>query len=258
MIKYCSFIIGLTLIFVGCSEKEKEHNKTYTNSIGMNFVLIDKGSFMMGSDINQNEKPRQEITITRSFYLGTTEVTQEQWGKVINSNPSKIKAASNPVDSVSWYDVKMFLSKLNTLENTTKYRLPTEAEWEYAASATSNDTYSFGSDEGELKLYAWFYDKKDKTKNLSPRAAAQKMPNKWGLYDMYGNVWEWVESTYDRNFYEKNPKINHSDISANANILKGGSSYNSAEFLRSAVRISQPPSYSADNVGFRIAVTIEN
>ncbi|MDR3178154.1 MAG: SUMF1/EgtB/PvdO family nonheme iron enzyme, partial [Campylobacteraceae bacterium] len=125
MIKYWSFLIVLTLIFTSCSKKEKELDKAYTNSIGMNFVLINAGSFIMGSG-NINEKPKQEIILGKSFYLGATEVTQEQWQKVMNNNPSIIKAASNPVDSVSWYDVKLFLSRLNTLENTTKYRLPTE------------------------------------------------------------------------------------------------------------------------------------
>ncbi|MDR2080733.1 MAG: formylglycine-generating enzyme family protein [Campylobacteraceae bacterium] len=252
MRKYFLYLIAL--IFIGCSEKEQELSKTYTNSIGMKFVLIDAGSFMMGSN-NINEKPRREITLTESFYLGVTEVTQEQWEKVVNNNPSEIKAAANPVDSVSWYDVKLFISRLNALENTTKYRLPTEAEWEYAASAASNDTYSFGSDEAELKKYAWYYDKNSKKKILPPQATGQKLPNQWGLYDMHGNVWEWVETIYNKNFYAKN-KIDTIQNTGNANIIKGGSSYNSAEFLRSSVRALQPSSYSANNLGFRVAVTI--
>jgi formylglycine-generating enzyme required for sulfatase activity len=249
----------LTLIFSGCSEREKEQklSRTYTNSIGMKFVLIEAGSFMMGSDNNIKEKPKREITLVKSFYLGVTEVTQEQWEKVMNNNPSEIKATANPVDSVSWYDVKLFLSKLNALENSTVYRLPTEAEWEYAASAASNNTYSFGSDEAELKKYAWYYNKNDKKKILLPQAAGQKMPNQWGLYDMHGNVWEWVETVYSKDFYAKN-KIDIVKNSGNANIIKGGSSYNSAEFLRSSMRVLQPSNYSANNLGFRVAVTIKD
>ncbi|MDR1614708.1 MAG: formylglycine-generating enzyme family protein [Campylobacteraceae bacterium] len=258
MIKYYLFLIGLTLILVGCGNKDKELSKTYTNSIGMKFVLIDAGSFMMGSNENENEQPIREIMLDKSFYLGATEVTQEQWEKIMDSNPSKVKAATNPVDSVSWYDIKLFLAKLNMSENSTKYRLPTEVEWEYAAGAASNDTYSFGNDEKELKKYAWHYDKKDKIKNMQSNPVGQKIPNRWGLYDMYGNVWEWVESTYDKKFYAKNPKINFTINTGNTNILKGGSSYNSAEFLRSAARISKPSNYSDDNVGFRVAVTIED
>ncbi|MDR2790787.1 MAG: formylglycine-generating enzyme family protein [Campylobacteraceae bacterium] len=252
MNRYFFYLAVLALIFGGCSEKKQELSKTYTNGIGMKFVLINAGSFMMGS-----ESEKREITLAESFYLGATEVTQEQWEKVMNSNPSKTKAAANPVDSVSWYDVKAFLSKLNALENTTNYRLPTEAEWEYAAAAASNDTYSFGSDEAELRKYAWYYNKNDNKKLLSAQAAGQKMPNQWGLYDMHGNVWEWVETVYNKDFYAKN-KIDTIANTGNANIIKGGSAYNSAEFLRSSVRVLQPSSYKADNLGFRIAVTIKN
>ncbi|MDR0665920.1 MAG: formylglycine-generating enzyme family protein [Campylobacteraceae bacterium] len=247
MSRYFLYLTVILLILSGCSEKKKELSKTYTNSIGMKFALIDAGSFMMGSNEKTNEQPIHNVTISKSFYLGTTEVTQEQWEKVMNDNPSEIKAASNPVDSVSWYDVKLFLSRLNALENTTKYRLPTEAEWEYAASTAADD----------LEKYAWYYDKNDKTKSIRPQATAQKMPNSRGLYDMYGNVWEWVETFYDKDFYAKNPKVKFVS-GGNTNIIKGGSSYNSAEFLRSWVRVSQPSASAANNIGFRTAVTIED
>lgn len=235
----------MIFIFVGCSKKDidKELSKTYTNSIGMKFALIDKGSFMMGSNEKANEKPIHKVTISKSFYLGTTEVTQEQWEKVLGHNPSKLKHPQNPVESVSWYHVRLFISKLNKLENTTKYRLPTEAEWEYAAGNGADD----------LEKYAWYYNKNDKAKNLQPQAVGQKMPNKWGLYDMYGNVWEWVEDWYDENYYAKSPEKDPlNNRMSESSIIKGGSCYNSVEFLRQSVRIPHSSNYESDDIGFRV------
>ncbi|MDR1460833.1 MAG: formylglycine-generating enzyme family protein [Campylobacteraceae bacterium] len=260
------FIVILS-IMSGCSDTKdnKSTNKTHANSIGMEFVLIPSGSFVMGADKNAeigvtHESPRHNVTINRNFYLGKFEVTQEQWTKIMGNNPSKFKNDLNPVESVTWYDAKTFISKLNIFENTTKYRLPTEAEWEYAARAISKDKYSFGNDANELAFYAWYYEGNKSSKQLlQTHPVGQKQPNKWGLYDMHGNVWEWTEDFYDPEYYTKSPlkdPINRESSLKNITI-RGGSWINSAEHLRSTVRYYKAPTAKEDNLGFRVVFTIE-
>lgn len=125
----------------------------YTNSIGVDFIKIEAGCFNMGRDPNfedgsDDELPRHRVCIEKPFYLGKTEVTQSQWVAVMGSNPSKFKGRDNPVEQVSWEDAQDFIRRLNKKEGGNKYRLPTEAEWEYAARAGSSSTYHFGDDKG--------------------------------------------------------------------------------------------------------------
>jgi formylglycine-generating enzyme required for sulfatase activity len=123
--------------------------KIYANSIGMEFILIPSGSFMMGSnkskdkDAYDSEMPQHRMTISKPFYLGKYEVTQAQWEAVMGNNPSKFKGRNNPVEMVSWDDVQEFIKRLNRKDGTNKYRLPTEAEWEYAAKAGTAGVYLF-------------------------------------------------------------------------------------------------------------------
>ncbi len=166
----------------------------FMNSIGMEFVLIPPGSFQMGcssesEDCASDEKPRHEVEISQAFLLGKYEVTQAQWEAVMGNNPSWFEGAKYPVENVSWNDVQEFIAKLLEKEGV-QYRLPTEAEWEYAARAGSRTAYCFGDDKNQLRNYAW-YDRED---GMHP--VGKKMPNAWGLYDMHGNVWEWVQDWY--------------------------------------------------------------
>ncbi|MDR0580171.1 MAG: formylglycine-generating enzyme family protein [Campylobacteraceae bacterium] len=256
------FITAL-LAISGCSntKESKSANKTFSNSIAMEFVLIPSGSFEMGTDKkigNTDEFPPHNVTISRNFYLGKFEVTQEQWIKIMSSNPSEFKNNSNPVESVNWYDVQKFISKLNALENTTKYRLPTEAEWEYAARAASQSIYSFGDSADKLASYAWYYDKSSK-QPFQTHFVGQKKPNKWGLYDMHGNVWEWTADWYDSEYYAKSPEKDPiNNLSSLKNIaIRGGGWINSAEYMRSAVRHHKLPVAREDDLGFRVAFDIE-
>jgi formylglycine-generating enzyme required for sulfatase activity len=177
----------------------------------MQFVLIQAGTFQMGSPVEEKDRnwrnePQHRVTLTQPFYLQTTPVTQGQWQSVMGENPSFLKIEKpsffkkwlggvnednpyedHPVEGVSWYGAQEFLARLNRMEKTDKYRLPSEGEWEYACRAGSTTKYSFGDDEAMLQDYAWYA----KNSKQETHPVGQKKPNACGLYDMHGNVWEW-------------------------------------------------------------------
>ncbi|MDR1920313.1 MAG: formylglycine-generating enzyme family protein [Candidatus Adiutrix sp.] len=227
-----------------------------TNSIGMEFVLIPAGSFTMGADKNfekadDDETPAHRVTISKPFYLGKYEVTQSQWAAVMGDNPSRFKGQSNPVERVSWDDVQVFIKKLNQKEGGNKYRLPTEAEWEYAARAGTTSAYSFGDDAGELGRYAWYRDNSGDTTH----PVGQKEPNGWGLYDMHGNVWEWVRDWHDKNYYAASPATDpRGPSSGSFRVNRGGAwfNYTYAGHCRSAYRYRSSPDSRHDGLGFRL------
>jgi formylglycine-generating enzyme required for sulfatase activity len=155
------FVVAVLLIF-GIWWYISKPPKTFTNTIGMNFVLIQAGNFVMGSPANEpgrdDDEGQHEVNISKPFYLQTTEVSQGQWKKVMGDNPSHFKDCGDdcPIESVSWNDDQKFISKLNQLEDTNKYRLPTESEWEYACRAGTETAYSFGDEMESLDEYAWY------------------------------------------------------------------------------------------------------
>ena len=177
-----------------------ESNKaTCTNTIGMEFVRIPAGEFEMGSPSDEEgryskEGPVHHVTIENSFYMGKYEVTQKQWRAIKGDNPSYFTGDDNlPVESVSWDDVQEFIRKLNEKEGTDKYRLPSEAEWEYACRAGTTTRYSFGDDDTNLGDYVW-------TSDWKTHPVGQKKPNSWELYDMHGSVWEWVQDSWHSSY----------------------------------------------------------
>jgi formylglycine-generating enzyme required for sulfatase activity len=231
----------------------------------MKLVLVPKGTFMMGSpesDVNrQKNETQHEVTISKDFYLGVHEVTQAQYEKVIGKNPSHFQGAvvSNenadlPVENVSWDDAVEFCKKLSDLPEEMKagrvYRLPTEAEWEYACRAGSKTAYSFDDEEGLLPEYGWF------SSNSSYRTHTVGLlePNAWGLYDMHGNVWEWCS---DR--YVEYPKGAVSDPSGpkegSYRVYRGGCWSNVAADCQSADRNWGTPGSSGNPLGFRLALS---
>ncbi|MDR0440441.1 MAG: formylglycine-generating enzyme family protein, partial [Candidatus Accumulibacter sp.] len=183
------------------------------------------------------------------YYLGKYEVTQEQWVAVIGSNPARFPGRKYPVEQVSWFDVQAFIKRLNQKEGTNKYRLPTEAEWEYAARAGTTTRYSFGDDESGLGHYAWYED----NSGGKTHPVGQKRPNSWGLYDMHGNVWEWVQDWYGKNFLRCEITDASGPPESSYRVLRGGGWNHSAGFLRSAYRSTDSPVYRDEAVGFRLA-----
>jgi len=231
------------------------NQNTYTNSIGMDFVLIPAGEFDMGSPSGEegrsnSEEPVHKVKIPDSFYLGKYEVTQKQWREVMGQDPSSSKGDDLPVERVSWDDVQVFIKKLNTKEGGNKYHLPSEAEWEYAARAGTTTRYSFGDDESKLGDYAWFAARS----SSQTHPVGQKKPNPWGLYDMYGNVWEWVQDLYHFGYIGA-PTDGSSWESGGGSerVARGGSLGSQALYCRSAGRYSFAPPFDRNvALGFRL------
>lgn len=215
------------------------------------FVVIQPGRFRMGSTNGEsNERPVRAVTISRSFSLQRTEVTQAQWQRVMGFNPSRFKRCPQcPVENVSWDEVHQFITRLNQQAQGGGFRLPTEAEWEYAARAGTIGDYGGTGVLYEMGWYEW--NSRDRS-----RPVGQKQPNAWGLYDMHGNAWEWVQDWYQADYYVRAPGTDPpGPASGNYRVLRGGSRHNIAIYARSAYRSHGYPSHRNYNYGFRLART---
>lgn len=225
-----------------------------TNSIGMKMQLIPEGEFIMGDEGWDDSKPLHRVRLTKPFYLGIYPVTQREWVEVMGSTPSEFKGFDLPVERVSWDDCQQFIEKMNEREHGGCYRLPTEAEWEYACRASSTKRYCFGDRGSELGHYAWYDDNSgDKTHPIG-----KKKPNAWGLYDMHGNVWEWCHDWYGANYYEKcNEKGVVEDPmgpeSGGRRVARGGSYGSYVEYCSAGRRAGSIPRIGCTNLGVRLA-----
>ena len=214
-----------------------------TNSLGMKLMGVPAGTFQMGSSNGEaNENPIHTVNITQGFYMGRTEVTQAEWMAVMGNNPSNFKNCDNcPVEQASWEEVQDFIRTLNARGEGT-YRLPTEAEWEYAARAGTTGDYA-----GNLDSMAWY----EANAGSKTREVATKQPNGWGLYDMHGNVWECVQDWFGD--YPSGSVTNPTGAPSGSYwVARGGSFDAPAGVLRSAIRGTSPPLYRAHNLGFRV------
>ena len=232
-----------------------------TNSIGMKFVVIPPGEFMMGSPKDEpgreDDETLHKVTLTQPFQIGMHEVTQEQYQTVMGTNPSQLKGAQNPVELVTWDEAVEFCRKLSELPKEKSmgyvYRLPTEAEWEYACRAGTTTKYSFGVSDARLGGYAWSEEYSDKTTH----SVGRKKPNAWGLYDMHGNVWEWCQDKYG--IYQSGAVTDPTGpASGDSNALRGGSFLDRSSYHRSARRTFTLPEFrnrTNGNYGFRVVRT---
>ena len=232
----------------------------------MRFKLIPAGTFVMGSPAGEPARDMDEnqhrVTLSRSFYMQTTEVTQSQWQTVTGTNPASFSNCGGdcPVERVSWEHVQEYIEKLNQRTGQ-KYRLPTEAEFEYAARAGTTTALPSGEiketacgPEPALEAMGWYcYNSKETT-----HPGGRKQPNAWGLYDMHGNVWEWCADSWDGSQYPLGPTTDPiSPTPGSQRVIRGGSWYDDVLVARSANRDYCKPHYRNDFVGFRLVLDLE-
>lgn len=252
----------------------------------MTFVWIEPGTFQMGSRLPEDERlkeveeialdegavPVHEVEISAGFWLGKYVVTQRQWEVVMGTTPwrdadnaDKEKVQSNPSHPavyISWHDAQELIQRLNSVAGEAMYRLPTEAEWEYACRAGTSTLWSFGNEEGAFSTlwkydkdkvsfpdYTWYRDNTLGENEKYAHAVGQHRPNAWGLHDMHGNVWEWVQDWYDRNYYKHSPRVDPLgptsspivDRGMHGRVLRGGDFIDPVIYLRSASRRASEP-----------------
>ena len=220
------------------------------NGVSYRLVAVEGGTFWMGCDSTyDNEKPMHQVTLS-SYHIGQTEVTQQLWEAVMGTNPSEFRGDSLPVEKVSWEDCQAFIQKLNQQTGKT-FRLPTEAEWEYAARGGRHSQGCIYAGADMLSYVAWFGDNSGE----QTHKVAIKDPNELGLYDMSGNVWEWCHDWYDAEWYAVSPQVNPSGPSSGIyHVGRGGCWSNGESFCRVTRRLYDSPAKSFCNVGFRIAL----
>ena len=270
---FLMFVLG---IFIGCSEDksptanqtvdpptEPTLTATLPGSASMDFVWIEPGEFLMGSPASEegrwDNETQHQVTLTKGFYLGTYEVTQGQWEAVMGTTPweGRDYVQSNPNHPavyVSWEDAQAFINKLNSAVGRPIYRLPTEAEWEYAARAGTTTRWSFGDDERQLGNYAWYYESAWDAGKKYGQPVGTKLPNPWGLYDMHGNVWEWCQD-WDGD-YPTSAQIDPLGPSTGSyRVTRGGAFDFYVRGTRSANRDDSVPGRRDSYIGFRLLRT---
>ncbi len=256
--------------------KQSRSNKVEkaTNDLGMKFLVLPPGEFERGSAdkdprADKNEKPRHRVRLTRAFWLSASEVTQKEYKSVMEANPSANTNDDGPVTNVSWLEAIEFCNKLSrrlgyqlyyevdgdkvTISGGDGYRLPTEAEWEYACRAGTTTVWSFGGEINDARNFGTFQGAAE-----APSAVGKKKPNPWGFFDMHGNVWEWCWDTYE-GVYEKTKGVVTDPAKGSKGktqrLLRGGSFRESANEARSARRYSASANYRGDDIGIRVART---
>ena len=237
----------------------------YDELAGMEMVWVPAGSFVMGSSPvgegrqanDSNEGPPHLVTISRGFWLGRCEVTQDQWEEVTGrQSPACFRGGHRPVENVSWEAVhRFFLDRLNELSGSSVYRLPTEAEWEYACRAGSGDPFTFGRAAARLDRYAWYDGNSENSWGGEGRTrpVGLLLANRWGLHDMHGNILEWCADRYGADYYRHSPLIDPPGPSiGRLRVSRGGSWFYPDNRCRSADRTRGVPNSRSSSVGFRL------
>jgi formylglycine-generating enzyme required for sulfatase activity len=271
-------VLASAILAAGCSSNNSgrpsvdlsdESLPVIQSKSGGEMVLVPTGTFTMGDSAGRPDETPHEVSVG-SFYLDRYPVTQELYEKVLGVNPSKRKDPKNPVERTQWTDAVRFCNKCSELEGLAPcynlstwecnfdadgYRLPTEAEWEYACRAGSTGKYCFGDAESDLPRYAWLKP----GSQGRPHPVGEKQANRWGLHDMHGNVWQWCNDWYGETWYADSPASNpHGPATGKMRVLRGGAWDSTPEKCRSAYRHKEFPVYSdacfgADSYGFRRA-----
>jgi formylglycine-generating enzyme required for sulfatase activity len=223
--------------------------------VEMEFVLIRPGSFVMGTNNHEyDEGPAHSVTISRPFYLAKFEVTQAQWARVTGSNPSHFRGETLQVDTVSWLDCQRFLAAATQLTGR-RFSLPTEAQWEFACRAGATTEYAFGDEPGQLSDHAWYSG----NSALRTHPVGTKQPNRWGLHDMHGNVYEWCADWYSEAPYDSSASTDPVGPAAGRRrVLRGGAWLFVADNLRCSDRAFSPPDYASNEYGVRPVILIDD
>jgi len=266
MIKFFLTTIFLLLSF---SLHAENHAENFVSSFGQKFIKIKSGDFMMGTqDFDllskevkperiehlKKELPPHKVTISKDFFMASTEVTQGMWLEIMGYKLGKEKRWQRkdwkmlPVSKVNWQKAQEFIETVNDMDDEYRFRLPTEAEWEYAARAGTSGLRPF--DYSDMSKYAWFRE----SSGDKPMPVGSLKPNAWGLHDMIGNLWEWVDDSYDATYYKTSPTEDPSGAKLSTRkSMRGGSYHCTPERVRVAIRGSNIQHKSLSVLGFRLA-----
>ena len=247
------------------AQEKKDPPREFTNSMGMKFVWIKPGSFMMGSPKEEEERGDDEtqhkVTLTKGFYMGVYTVTQEQWQEVMGNNPSHFKGEKNlPVEQVNWDDCQEFIKKLREKDKKQKYRLPSEAEWEYACRAGTTTPFHFGetisTDQANYIGTVIYGDGKKGVNRKKTTPVGSFAANAWGLHDMHGNVEQWCQDWYG-NYPLKDVVDPTGPEKGKQHVLRGGSWFYVPEICRSASRDGIGPGIRGSSCGLRVCFCLD-
>jgi len=260
MAKSLTFIIGLCIVLCGCaapSPESEQSDRWVEPATGMAFVKLEAGGFVMGSPPDEIGREAQElqraVRLSRSYWLGVFEVTQHEWQAVMGDNPSHFRRndARLPVENVTWFDVQTFLERLTQRSPGNRFRLPTEAEWEYACRAGTDSAYGVGSTLNRAQANVAESVGHTAAGDGQTTAVGSFAPNAWGLHDMHGNVWEWTEDDYCQ--YTVGPSVDPIPrCGAPLKVIRGGSWYFAADSARCALRYTHRPLDRGFSLGFRV------
>ena len=249
--------VSLFLVTPGCSSTDSDTHslESVTNSIGMEFLMVPAGKFRMGANAGSaNEMPIHEVTLSKPFGLGIAEVTEQQYTTVMGESP-RFSNPTNAINSLSWNQANEFCLRLSDLPAEKAagriYRLPTEAEWEYACRAGTDTAYSFGDDPTLVTQHAWY----GRNSSQGTHPPGQKIPNPWGFSDMHGNAWEWCQNWFYE--YPKGPTTDPTGPpTGKTRVLRGGGWFHREPNCRSASRFTEDPnSPTKFTGGLRVAYT---
>ena len=244
--------------------KDAIHSQLFKNTIGMKFALVPSGEFNMGSapgerSADDDERPVHRVRISQPFYMSIYEVTRREYGLVVTNDSTTGDDVNDPVTDVSWFQAENFCKKLQDRDGNT-YRLPTEAEWEYACRAGSSTSWSFSDRSGSMSKYAWCVQ----NSNGRVHSVGSLLPNRFGLFDMHGNVGEWCQDWYLSGYYRRvvagvDPQgpTSSSETTLSTKIVRGGNWSNTAERCRSGFRGGNSPTIVSSRIGFRLVLVID-
>ncbi|MEA3365881.1 MAG: formylglycine-generating enzyme family protein [Candidatus Hydrogenedentes bacterium] len=258
-------VLALPLIARFAGGKISTETIMLPGDVPLEMVRIEPGTFQMGrysgeKDSWPDEHPQHQVTLTSGFWMAKYELTKAQWTAVMGTTPWSglnyvLDNPDSPAVYVSWHDAQAFITAVNSYTSKT-FRLPTEAEWEYACRAWTTTRFYWGDDPGYTAIddYAWWEGNADYVGQDYAHVVGQKLPNAFGLYDMSGNVWEWRQDWYDSDYYSSSPETDpEGPASGSRRVLRGGGWADNGNYCRSAYRPDASPSYTRFDIGFRLS-----